>query len=59
VRSGLENESLLRTAVETASQNGWKRALIAWLERLRLFHEKSGEVAKAETVRQRLNLITN
>jgi hypothetical protein len=58
-RSGLENESLLRTAVETASQNGWKRALIAWLERLRLFHEKSGEVAKAETVRQRLNLITN
>ncbi len=58
VRSGPENESLLQDAVETASQNGWKRALIAWLERLSRFYEKSGEVAKAATVRQRLDLIT-
>jgi hypothetical protein len=58
VRSGPENESLLQAAVETASQNGWKRALIAWLERLRRFHEKSGEVAQAAMVRQRIDLIT-
>jgi hypothetical protein len=57
VRSGLENESLLQAAGETASQNGWKRALIAWLERLRLFHEKAGEAATAATVRQRIDLI--
>ncbi len=59
VRNVPENESLLLVAAETASQNGWKRALIAWLERLRLFHERSGEVAKAATVRQRIDLIKN
>jgi len=58
VRSGPENGPLFQVAVETASQNGWKRTLIAWLERLRLYHEKSGEVAKAATVRQRLDLIS-
>ncbi len=59
VRRGPENEPLLQAAAETSSQNGWKRALIAWLERLRLFHERSGEFAKAATVRQRLDLIRN
>ncbi|MDP2839235.1 MAG: hypothetical protein Q8O11_04190, partial [Syntrophales bacterium] len=27
----LENDAILRTAVETAAQNGWKRALLVWL----------------------------
>jgi hypothetical protein len=58
VRSGIENESLLQAAGETASQNGWKRALVAWLDRLRLFYEKSGEAAKAATLCQRIDLIT-
>ncbi len=58
-RSGPASEPLLRAASETASQNGWKRALIAWLERLSGFYEKSGEAAKAASVRQRLDLITN
>ncbi|OIP91847.1 MAG: hypothetical protein AUK26_06040, partial [Syntrophaceae bacterium CG2_30_58_14] len=31
----LENDAILQIAVETASQNGWKRALLAWLERLK------------------------
>lgn len=59
VRRGPENESLLQVAGETASQNGWKRALVAWLERLSRFYEKSGEFVKAATIRQRLDLITN
>ncbi|MHB8910873.1 MAG: hypothetical protein ACYDAA_18515 [Syntrophales bacterium] len=57
MRSGPANEPLLQAAIETASQNGWKRALIAWLERLSGFYERSGEAAKAATVRQRLDLI--
>ena len=54
-----ENEALLLTAVETASRNGWKRALLAWLKRLGAFYEASGEAAKAAAVRQRIDLIAS
>jgi len=57
VRHGLIRESILRTAVETAAQEGWKRALIAWLERLQAFHAAAGETAKASAIRQRIDLI--
>ncbi len=57
VRGHTENEALLQTAVETASRNGWKRALLAWLTRLAVFYEASGEAAKAAAVRQRIDLI--
>jgi len=59
VRRHTENEALLQTAVETASRNGWKRALLAWLKRLGAFYEASGEAAKAASVRQRIDLITS
>lgn len=59
MRGGPANEQLLRAASETASQNGWKRALVVWLEHLSGFYEKSGEAAKAASVRRRLDLITN
>jgi hypothetical protein len=59
VRRNLENEALLQTAVETASRNGWKRALLAWLKRLGSFYEASGEAAKAAAVRQRIDLIAS
>ena len=57
VRRHLESEAILQTAVSAASRNGWKRALLAWLERLRTFYEGSGEVAKAAAVRHRVDLI--
>lgn len=57
IRHGLETEAILRTAVETASQNGWKRALLAWLERLKSFHEAAGDTAKASAIRSRIDLM--
>jgi len=57
VQGHLETGSLLQRAVETASQNGWKRALLAWLKRLGAFYEASGEADKAAAVRQRIALI--
>ncbi len=57
VRFNLETEAILKAAVETASRNGWKRALLAWLERLRSFHEAAGDGAKADAVRQRIDLM--
>ena len=57
VRLNLESEVILKVAVETASRNGWKRALLAWLERLRSFYEAAGDGAKAAAVRQRIDLM--
>ena len=57
VRRHLESEAILQAAVGVASRNGWKRALLAWLERLRTFYEASGDAAKAAAVRQRIDLI--
>jgi hypothetical protein len=56
-RRHLESEAILQTAVETASRNGWKRALLAWLKRLGAFHEASGDAAKAAAIRERINLV--
>ena len=57
VRFNLENEAILKVAVETSSRNGWKRALLAWLERLLTFYKATGDAAKAAAVRQRIDLM--
>jgi hypothetical protein len=57
VRSKFEDEKIIQTAVDTASVNGWKMALIAWLERLAAFYERAGETGKAAEVRRRIELI--
>jgi hypothetical protein len=57
VRINLESEAILKVAVETASRNGWKRALLAWLERLLTLYEATGDAAKATAVRQRIDLM--
>jgi hypothetical protein len=57
VRRLIESEAILQTAVRAAAENGWKRALLAWLEHSRLFYEKSGEIAKANAVQRRMDLI--
>jgi hypothetical protein len=57
VRFNLESEAVLKVAVETASRNGWKRALLAWLERLLTFYKATGDAAKAAAIRQRIDLM--
>ncbi len=57
VRRHLENEAILLAAISTASRNGWKRTLLVWLERLRIFYAATGDTAKATAVRQRIDLI--
>ena len=53
----LENDAILQIAIETASQNGWKRALLAWLERLKSFHEAAGDTEKASAIRSRIDMM--
>ncbi|MDO9230773.1 MAG: hypothetical protein Q7U03_14565, partial [Syntrophales bacterium] len=53
----LENDAILQIAVETASQNGWKRALLAWLERLQSSHEAAGNAEKASAIQSRIDMM--
>lgn len=57
VNNGIESEAIIQTAVDTASANGWKMALIVWLERLAAFYDAAGEAAKAGNIRRRIELI--
>lgn len=52
------HERLLLTAVDTASENGWQRPLLAWLKELKGFYESTGDKAKAEMIGRRIALIT-
>ena len=53
----LENDVILRTAVETASRNGWKRALFSWLARLESYYEAAGDVKNASAIRARIDMM--
>jgi hypothetical protein len=48
---------LVSQAVETASSQGWRRALLAWLNVQALRADKAGDSAEAERVRRRIALV--
>ena len=58
VRGGQENELLLNGAIETASRQGWKRPLLAYLKRIERYYDSTKEMNKAADVRKRLELIS-
>ena len=51
------DEAILKTAVTTASEHGWRRPLWAYLEKLQTYYLEQGDQNKAEAVQLRLNLI--
>jgi len=57
VRYGYENVELLNGAVETASRQGWKKALLVYLNRLQAYYEQRQEVEKAYKIKQKILLI--
>jgi len=57
VRYGYENEELLTGAVETTSRQGWKKALLVYLNHLQAFYEQRQEVEKASKTKQKILLI--
>ncbi len=59
VKHGRYNESTLKTALDVASAQGWKKALLAYLEEIKSFYQKTREAAKADKVQQKINLIQN
>ncbi|MCG6533156.1 MAG: hypothetical protein L7F78_00400 [Syntrophales bacterium LBB04] len=57
VRLHQENEAILQRAIDTASAQGWKKALLVYLERLKLSYEVKKKPEKALAIEQRIKLI--
>ena len=55
-QSGRANPAAIALAVETASEQGWRRPLLAWLGVQLALAEKSGETVTAEQIRRRIAL---
>jgi hypothetical protein len=51
------DEINLKLAIDIASQNGWKKALLAYLTKLQSFYEMNNKQDKATHVAERIKLI--
>ncbi|WP_317205205.1 hypothetical protein [Janthinobacterium sp.] len=56
LRSGRATPALLATAVDTASAQGWRRPLLAWLGAQALRAEQAGAAQEAQRLRRRMAL---
>ena len=57
LRSGRATPELLDTAVATASDQGWRRPLLAWLGVQRLRAEQAGDAQAAQHIARRMAII--
>lgn len=56
-RQNIESEIMISAAIDTASKNGWKAALLIWMEQKADYYESAGNASKAAKVRQHMELI--
>ncbi len=56
-RANRATPAVLESAVETASAQGWRRPLLAWLNVQALRAEKAGDTSEAARLRRRMALI--
>jgi hypothetical protein len=57
VQKQLYHETTLNAAIRTASEQGWKKALLVYLKKLRDFYVSINEQKKADVTQQRIDLI--
>lgn len=57
VQKRLYREKTIDIAIRTASEQGWKKALLAYLKKLRDFYGSVGDNGKACATQQRIDLI--
>lgn len=57
VQKQLYHETTLNAAIRTASEQGWKKALLVYLKKLRDFYASTNEQKKADVTQQRIDLI--
>jgi hypothetical protein len=56
-QAGRASPATVQLAVDTASEQGWRRPLLAWLSVQRERAEKSGDVAEAARLRRRIDFV--
>jgi hypothetical protein len=56
-QTGRASPEVLQMAVDTASAQGWRRPLLAWLGVLRLRAEQAGDQEQAERLRRRIGVV--
>jgi hypothetical protein len=57
LRAGRADPAVLALAVETASEQGWRRALLAWLGIQALRAEQGGDAEAAARLRRRIDIV--
>ena len=58
-RAGRADPTVLSAAVDTASAQGWRRPLLAWLAVQAMRAEQAGDTQAAQAVRRRIDFIQN
>ena len=58
LRTGRASPDVLQAAVDTASQQGWRRPLLSWLGVQAQRAERAGQLDVAERIRRRMDLVT-
>jgi hypothetical protein len=58
LRAGKASPPVLADAVDTASAQGWRRPLLAWLGVQSMRAEQAGDSAEAQRIKRRIDLIT-
>src|SRR5690606_34460292 len=56
LRSGRADPQVLQVATDTASEQGWRRAVMAWLGAQALRAEQAGAMEEAQRLRRRMEL---
>jgi hypothetical protein len=56
LRTGKADPKVLQIAADTASEQGWRRAVLAWLGAQAMLAEKNGDAAEAARLRRRMQL---
>lgn len=59
LRAGRADPAVLAAAVETASAQGWRRPLLAWLGVQAMRAEQAGDTQAAQALRRRIEFIQN
>jgi primosomal protein N'' len=57
LRSGKATPQVLTNATETASTQGWRRPLLAWLGVQAMRAEKAGDTVEAQRLKRRIALV--
>jgi hypothetical protein len=59
LRAGKASPQTLADAVDTASAQGWRRPLLAWLGVQAMRAEQAGDAAEAQRIKRRIDLVSD